>query len=337
VICAAWVLKKRRGRTRRHDFPLEPAQFGSPVAPATSRRDVLRAAAIALPPLVTAVATGAGLKQTGKFRIRRVELIVPQLPGDLDGLTIAHVTDLHFGQFVPPDLIGPIADAVNALACDLIAFTGDLMDVSLPRPAIGMDFLCRLQPSNRVVMIEGNHDVMFNAERFEGELRNAGFPLLLDEAKSFRLPGRATPVQFLGMTWGDLIPGSKLHKIGRARQYNYREPSDEARVDSINRLVSLRVPGAFPVLLAHHPHAFDPAAAAGLPLVLSGHTHGGQLMLTPRIGIGPVRFRYWSGLYRKPSSQLFISNGVGSWFPLRLNAPAEIVHLTLRRAAPTPA
>jgi predicted MPP superfamily phosphohydrolase len=89
---------------------------------------------------------------------------------------------------------------------------------------------------------------------------------------------------------------------------------------------------AFPILLAHHPHAFDPAAAAGIPLTLAGHTHGGQLMLTESIGFGPQMFRYWSGPYRNPNgSTLVVSNGVGNWFPLRVNAPAEIVHLTLRR------
>jgi len=73
-----------------------------------------------------------------------------------------------------------------------------------------------------------------------------------------------------------------------------------------------RQPGAFPILLAHHPHAFDTAAAAGIPLTLAGHTHGGQLMLNERLGAGPVMFRYWSGLYRKPDGNaLFVSNGVG--------------------------
>jgi predicted MPP superfamily phosphohydrolase len=87
--------------------------------------------------------------------------------------------------------------------------------------------------------------------------------------------------------------------------------------------------GGFPILLAHHPHAFDMAIAAGLPLTLSGHTHGGQIMLTPHFGCGCV-YKYYSGLYRKKNSQLVVSNGVGNWFPLRINAPAEIIHLTLR-------
>ena len=52
-------------------------------------------------------------------------------------------------------------------------------------------------------------------------------------------------------------------------------------------------------------------------------------MLTDNIGAGPLRFKYWTGLYEKPASKLLVSNGVGNWFPLRINAPAELVHITL--------
>ena len=92
-------------------------------------------------------------------------------------------------------------------------------------------------------------------------------------------------------------------------------------------------PGAFPILLAHHPYAFDIAVAANLPLTLSGHTHGGYMMLKRQLGIRPMVFRYWSGLYPRGQSQLVVANGVGNSFPLRINAPAEIIHLTLRSAS----
>jgi hypothetical protein len=84
--------------------------------------------------------------------------------------------------------------------------------------------------------------------------------------------------------------------------------------------------------MAHHPHAFDAAIEADVPLTLAGHTHGGYCMLDSRHGVGPALFRYWSGLYARGGSQLVVSNGVGNWFPIRVNAPAEIVHLTLRCA-----
>jgi predicted MPP superfamily phosphohydrolase len=54
-------------------------------------------------------------------------------------------------------------------------------------------------------------------------------------------------------------------------------------------------------------------------------------MLSDNVGVGPLRFRYWSGTYRRGDARLFVNNGVGNWFPLRVNAPAEIVKLTLRR------
>jgi predicted MPP superfamily phosphohydrolase len=58
-------------------------------------------------------------------------------------------------------------------------------------------------------------------------------------------------------------------------------------------------------------------------------------MLNERLGAGSIMFRYWSGVYRNRDAALVVSNGVGNWFPLRLHAPAEIVHLTLRSAAIT--
>ena len=69
-----------------------------------------------------------------------------------------------------------------------------------------------------------------------------------------------------------------------------------------------------------------------LPLTLAGHTHGGEFMFDSKHGLGPALFRYWSGLYTRGRSQMIVANGVGNWLPIRINAPAEIVHLTLRCA-----
>jgi hypothetical protein len=335
VAANRWVpLLKMLPLVRSNSLSLTQPALGEPPIPLASsgvtRRQVLTATAAAIPPLATLAATGCAVEQMGQFRVSKVQLQVPQLPADLDGLTIAHITDLHLGRFMPVSMTGPISDAINAMQCDLVAFTGDLIDASAPNVWIGVDFIRRLDPRHGLVMIEGNHDVMGNALRFEHEVKDAGLPLLLDETKSFHVPGRATPVQFLGITWGELKSGVELKKVGRERNTFHREYGNAPRDASVRRVAAQRDPASFPILLAHHPHAFDAAAKAGLPLVLSGHTHGGQLMLTKYIGAGPLRFRYWSGLYKKPNSQLFISNGIGSWFPLRVNAPAEIVHLTLR-------
>ena len=283
-----------------------------------TRRRVLSAAAVAVPPLVTAAAVGRAMPQLSQFRVRRMHLRVPGLPADLDGLTVAHVSDLHVGRFTRPGFTAKVADATNALRADLVLFAGDLIDLSIDDLPRGIEFMRRLDPRCGLAMIEGNHDLIDDPDAFDRGVRAAGLPLLIDQAMTMRV--RGWPVQLLGTRWG-VATGDR------------RRAGPAAFAASVGVLAPLRDPDAFPILMAHHPHAWDPAAAAGFPLVLAGHTHGGQLMLTDHVGGGPAFFRYWSGRYARAGSQLVVSNGVGNWFPLRVNAPAEIIHLTLHPAA----
>ena len=283
-----------------------------------TRRDFLGLAAVALPPLFTFSLTGIALRQMDRFRVRRLTLAIPELPRDLDGMTIAQVSDLHVGPFTSGSLLRAVAEEVNGLQADLVLFTGDLINRELTDLSGALD-LARSMPGRfGQCLIEGNHDLFENGREFDARARASGIPFLRDEALTLRVRGQ--PVQLLGIRWSE------------GTGHDSRE---SAIARSVRTILPQREADAFPILLAHHPHAFDTAAAAGLPLTLSGHTHGGQLMLNDHEGAGPILFRYWSGLYRKGSSQLVVSNGVGNWFPLRVNAPAEIVHLTLRRAEPS--
>jgi hypothetical protein len=182
---------------------------------------------------------------------------------------------------------------------------------------VGVDLLRQLQERVPIVMCEGNHDLFEGRTAFAKGVRDAQVPLLINEQHVVRV--RGYPLQFLGLRWGGGDP-----------RLNRR---DSALVANFQQLRTFRDPDPFTILLAHHPHAFDLAAEANVGLTLAGHTHGGQLMLTPGIGPGPLMYKYWSGLYRKPNgSACVVSNGIGNWFPLRVNAPAELVHITLRRA-----
>jgi predicted MPP superfamily phosphohydrolase len=295
-------------RLIRHQSIVDPS-------PTISRRQMLAGvAAIAAPPLVTAIGVARAIPQLDDFRIRQLHLALPGLPPNLDGLRIAHLSDIHVGRYTRRGTLPKIVDAVNGLKADLVLFTGDLIDLSLDDLDRGIDAMKRIDPRHGLAMIEGNHDLIENADAFDRRTKAAGLPLLVDEAMT--IPIRGERVQLLGMRWGS-ASGDR------------RRAGDQSFQQSLQRLLPQRENGAHPILLAHHPHAFDAAAAAGLPLTLSGHTHGGQLMLNERLGFGPVFFRYWSGLYRKSVSQLVVSNGVGNWFPLRTNAPAEIVELVL--------
>jgi predicted MPP superfamily phosphohydrolase len=281
-----------------------------------SRRAFLAATAAFTPQLFTVGLTAIALRQLEQFRVRRMTIAIRGLPTVLDGLTIAHVSDMHAGRFTRSAVLREMTAAVNDLRSELVLITGDLINGALHQIPEGIDAIRRLDAQSGVYMIEGNHDLFQGREAFESQVKASGIPLLVNETAQLTVRGH--PLQLLGLRWGG--------PIFRRRQGN----SDDAIADSFAELLPLRDPEAFPILLAHHPHAFDPAAAAQFPLTLSGHTHGGQLMLSAEMGFGPWMFRYWSGHYTRGDSHLIVSNGVGNWFPLRTRAPAEIIHLTLR-------
>ena len=285
-----------------------------PDSSAWSRRDFLRFSGALLPPVFTIGLTGFAMYQLNQVRIRRFVLPIAGLPTDLDGMTIAQVSDMHVGRFTKGEVLEKTVRLVNDLRADLVLLTGDLINDALADLDTGLELARKMEARFGVAIIEGNHDLIEDPREFETRVRASGIPFLLDESTVVDV--RGSPVQLLGLRWTRV----------------YGEGRDAAIAAEVNKLLEQRNAGAFPILLAHHPHAFDAAAAAQMPLTLSGHTHGGQLMLNEQLGFGPALFRYWSGLYERGASKLIVSNGVGNWFPLRVNAPAEIVHLTLRRA-----
>jgi len=286
---------------------------GSAVGAATgpSRRQFLGAAMAAAPPIMLATGVSASIMQAGDFRLRRIEVEIPDLPMTLDGTRVAHVSDLHVGRFTEGPTLERLVEATSALDADLVLLPGDLINNSLADLPAALDAIRAMRSRHGAYLCLGNHDLIDNGSEFVARTRDA-LPLLIDESKVVQVRGE--PVQLLGLSW---------HR------------GEQAMADAVRKLAGQVHPWAFPILLAHHPHAFDAAAEAGIPLTLSGHTHGGQLMLPGGIGFGPLMYRYWSGLYRRPANRgaaLVVSNGAGNWLPIRTNAPAEIIELVLRRA-----
>jgi predicted MPP superfamily phosphohydrolase len=305
------LLQLRRTRQRAE----EPATANAPLI---TRREFARLLSAAVPAVTTLGAAGVAVWQIEHFRIRRMSIPLPGLPSALDGMTIAHVTDFHVGQFTRGEVLDRIVAATNDLRADLVLFTGDLINFALSDLDAAIAVAGRMRGKHGVYLCEGNHDLFDDAAEFRRRTRAAGLRLLVNESAVASV--RGTPVQLLGLRWG-------------ARDLHAHDPAsrgDRAIADSMRELLPQRQAGVFPILLAHHPHAFD--YAADIPLTLAGHTHGGQLMVTQNLGFGPMLYRYWSGLYRDGERALVVSNGTGNWFPLRTRAPAEIIHLTLRRA-----
>jgi len=279
-----------------------------PDPPDLSRRRLLAASAAFVPPFAAGTTLAVALPQLGDFRVRRLTVSIPGLPEGLDGLGIAHLSDLHYGKFTKAEDIDRAVETINGLDADLVVFTGDLVDLSIGDLPAALSALARVHAPKGLFACEGNHDLIDDGEAFRSEVREAGIGLLLDEARTIEVRGER--VRLHGVTW--------------ARD-------QEGRREGVARARDLRAEGTFPILLSHHPHAFD--EATGFPLTLSGHTHGGMLMLNERLGAGPILYRYWSGSYARDGRSLVVSNGIGNWFPLRTHAPAEIIHLTLTRPA----
>jgi hypothetical protein len=283
-----------------------------------SRRAFLGATAAFAPQLLTVSLTAVALRQLEQFRTRQFTIALKDLPPALDGMTIAHVSDMHAGRFTRSSVLRKMVGAVNDLRADVVLVTGDLINGALHELPEGIATVRGFDARSGVYMVEGNHDLFIGREEFGSRIKASGIRLLVNETEQLTVRGH--PSQLLGQRWG-------------GPQFRRREGADDSPIAaSFRELIALRDPEAFPILLAHHPHAFDAAAAAQLPLTLAGHTHGGQLMLNEETGFGPMMFRYWSGQYTRGESHLIVSNGIGNWFPLRTQAPAELVHITLRRA-----
>jgi predicted MPP superfamily phosphohydrolase len=320
ILLGAWrlarwtVLGRRVTPAEAGPAPLPPptALPAVPTGETASRRQFLGRLTTATPALLTGAGVAYSRTQLEEFRIRPIAVAPPGLPPELDGLRIALVSDLHVGTFTSGRTVKRVVEETSRLDADLVLLPGDLINSALADLSDALDAVANMQSRHGAYLCVGNHDLIEDGAEFVRRVR-ARVPLLVNESRVVRIRGQL--VQLLGLPWS----------------------SDEIRIArSVRELSAQLVPGAFPILLAHHPHAFDAAAAAEVPLTVSGHTHGGQLMLSEAVGFGPLLYRYWSGLYRKPAPNgacLVVSNGVGNWFPLRTGAPAEIIHLTLRSAA----
>ena len=227
------------------------------------------------------------------------------LPDALNGLRIGFLTDLHRSQTVPHDLIARAVAAVMAERPDLILLGGDYV-TDKDRRFVGpvADALAPLAAENGVFGILGNHD---DDREVPAGLAERCIEVLKDART------RLT------------IRGESLDLIG-IRYWTRRIPD-------IARVVRGAAPAA--ILLAHTPARLTEAAALGIPLMLSGHTHGGQVVLPGLGAIAARNFPIVAGLGQRDNTTAFVSRGVGTvYLPIRIACPPEAAILTLTRVVP---
>jgi len=277
------------------------------------RRRLLNTAGnLALASPFAALSYGALIERLD-FRVREVEAPIAGLPDDLDGLRVLHLSDIHLSAFLSEDDLARVIDAANGLRPHLAAVTGDLISQAGDPIDACLRQLARLKADAGVVACMGNHEHFAAVEDHTAAAgARLGISFLRSQAKVLRF-GKAN-LNVAGVDYQPLY--DKAHYLRGA-----------------DRLV---VPGESNLLLSHNPDVFPVAARQGYNLMLSGHTHGGQVSVEILDqAINPARFLtpYVYGLYRLGPAAAYVTRGIGTiGIPARIGAPPEISLLRLRKA-----
>lgn len=235
------------------------------------------------------------------LELTRAAFPIAGLPEALKGLRIGVLTDLHRSQTVSHEMVTAAVDMLMAEQPDLILLGGDYVtwrDQRYVHPAA--DALAALAAPHGVIAILGNHD---DEREMPAALAAKGFTVLKDART--RLTIRGEVMDFAGI-----------------RFWTYK-------VAEIAHVMKGAVPHA--ILLAHTPKRLLEAQQLAVPAVISGHTHGGQIVL-PGIGaIAAREFPVIAGLEQRQGTTIFVSRGVGTvYVPVRINCPPEVAVLTLQ-------
>ena len=267
-------------------------------------------------------AAGLGVSAYGIWSAERLPevtrraLVFPNLPAGLNGLRIAHLSDVHAGIHMSEAKMRAIVAQTNALGADLIVQTGDMIDISQSYISDYVRAFRDLRAPLGVVTVLGNHDRYTGEDAVIRGVRDAGQVFVKNGAHVIERGGAALA----------------LIGIDDPRNWHADDPQDY----DLEPALRLTPPAkdAFRILLAHRPGAFDGAAPRGIPLTLAGHIHGGQFCL-PVVGWSPGRLitKYVMGHFVQGSSQLYVSRGIGVvGVPLRVFVPPEIALFELRRS-----
>ncbi len=242
--------------------------------------------------------------------VERVAVPLRRLPPELDGLQIAHLSDLHLGPDVKVEAITEAVERTMSLQADLIVLTGDYVTRRASYAPGLVEPLSRLHAPLGVYATLGNHDHWAGAEKVASYLSRAGITVMKNLAQPIAREGAALWLIGLDDVW---------FGTGHLPTALAGVPQDACKI-----------------VLIHEPDFADRSARYGIDLQLSGHSHGGQVRIP---GIGPLILPDWGrkypmGLQRAGGTWVYTTRGVGLVSPaIRFNCPPEITLLTLRRAS----
>ena len=309
----AWI-QRRYGAAEALLPAAEP--MDSALNPVLSRRVFLSRAALIPPLAMTGVNTVGVLDAETRVVLRRLEFAYAGLPPELDGLKIAHMTDVHVGPYVSARDVKKMAGLLQAEAPDLLTITGDFIDDVSQLPGVMTvmkPFLASLPLGAWFCM--GNHEHLRGAAPIRRLLVENGIQILDNQSRKLPYGGGNFVIAGVDYPMGHSVsvrPQVARHFLDEA--CGNGECSD------------------FTLLLAHHPDFLPGAFERRIHLTLAGHTHGGQVGWGTRSPFEVV-YPYMRGVYGQQQSFGFVSSGAGHWMPFRLNCPPEVSVITLRRQA----
>ncbi len=268
------------------------------------------------------VATGGfgsyvSLVTPNRLSVRHYEMPVQGLPSELDGTRLMHISDTHYGPYVALDFLHEAAKHANALSPDLVLFTGDYVHLTPKSIDKGIEVLNRFQGRFGSAAVLGNHEHWEGADACRNVFNRIDLPLI-DNARLFLTPHGLSTTP---------IPGRSLCIAGVGDYIEKEVDFDQALYG---------VSGDMPrIVLSHNPDAAELLTPQQrVDLMLSGHTHGGQIHL-PGIGApwNGSRYgqKYLGGVCRGPQCPVVVSRGVGiAFIPVRFRVPPELVLVVLR-------
>ena len=298
-----WVIYSVVSRLKQHSAaPTNPAR----------RRALTTAGNLAMAAPFVAIGYGALIERT-KFHMREIDVFLPGLAPGLDGLRILQVSDIHMGPFLGEADLARVIDMGMESKPDLAVITGDLISTRGDPLDACIRQLSRIKADAGVFGCMGNHEHYAHAEDYT------------------EIAGARAGIRFLRSRSQQLqIGGATLNLAGVDHQWSAR---GKKYLVGAERMV---VPGALNLLLSHNPDVFPVAARQGYNLMLSGHTHGGQINVEIYDQfITPARFftPYVYGLYQAKGATAYVTRGIGTiGIPVRIGAPPEISVIRLRKA-----
>jgi uncharacterized protein len=246
--------------------------------------------------------------------LKDVEIAISGLPPQFDGYRLLQLTDLHISRLFPKEWTQAAVERSNVLGVDLIVVTGDLIDGSFGARRTDVAPLQELRAKDGVWVIPGNHEYFFGYEEWMLQYASLGMQALANDHTVLKRDGGS--LVLAGVT--DLSAPRSFHPAPDLSAALEGAPSD-----------------APIILLDHQPRNAAQAAARGVALQLSGHTHGGMILGLDRL-VARANNGFVSGRYQVGGMTLYVNNGTALWpgFALRLGRPSELTRITLRRASP---